>query len=72
MRKKCYKTDDVCFECVVCDERQGYFDGKRIIVRIKQNDQWQTISSIVPSEIVKGKFTDGSLSKTIFGFFIKD
>lgn len=72
MRKKCYKTDDVLFECVVQDERGNVNVFKRIIVRIKQNNQWQTISSLVPAEIVKGKFTDGSLAKTIFGFFIKD
>ncbi len=72
MVKKCYKTDDVYFDCVVQDEQRGLFNGKRIIIRIKQNNQWQTISSIVPREIVKGKFTDGSLTKTIFGFFIKD
>lgn len=72
MRRKQYKTDNVKIECIVADEKQGAFFGKRIIVHIIQNGQIQTISSIVPSEIIKGKFTDGSLSKTLFGFFIKD
>lgn len=71
MRRK-YKTDNVKIECIVADEKQGAFFGKRIIVHIIQNGQIQTISSIVPSEIIKGTFTDGSLSKTLFGYFIKD
>lgn len=70
--KRNYKTEDIFFEVVVRDDCEGAFSGKRIIIRIKENDKWQTISSIVPKEIVKGKFTDGSLAKTIFKFFIKD